>query len=229
LYRQQSMYTTSGAHESIRAQQKQAPTCATGNEPKQCPICLEFVDRLVRDHNHQTGYIRGWICDPCNCWLGLLEKYPENYYLRKKPGRKKWRRWVRDNASRIRAHLESNTGLLYGRERNAARNLETGKASVATRGSGAGSRANKSTDTQPKAESSRSPDPQFSDRETWASALIRRAREGLLLALLALPRPHPPPCQLTSTPLVRGWNPRGIYARSVGALLVFPNNCAGGQ
>ena len=73
----------------------------------QCPICLQ-ARRLVLDHNHATGEFRGEICNPCNSWLGLLELYPENYYTRK--GRKEWRRWVYENAERIREHLERHTG-----------------------------------------------------------------------------------------------------------------------
>lgn len=82
----------------------------------QCPICLEFVPLLVRDHNHQTGYIRGAICNPCNGKLGLLERHPESYYLRKKPGGRRWRRWVHDNAERIYTHLQKNTGVRMGRK-----------------------------------------------------------------------------------------------------------------
>ncbi len=82
----------------------------------ECPICLEMVERLVRDHNHETGYIRGGICNPCNGKLGLLERHPESYYLRKKPGGRLWRRWVYDNAERIYAHLQTNTGEQMGRQ-----------------------------------------------------------------------------------------------------------------
>jgi len=44
-----------------------------------CPICLQSVERLVRDHNHLTGYIRGELCERCNSWLSLLERHPESY------------------------------------------------------------------------------------------------------------------------------------------------------
>jgi hypothetical protein len=37
----------------------------------QCPLC-PHVGRLVCDHDHATGAIRGWICARCNSGLGLL-------------------------------------------------------------------------------------------------------------------------------------------------------------
>lgn len=84
----------------------------------QCPICLEDVSVLVRDHDHRTGFIRGKICNPCNGKLGLLERHPESYYLRKKPGGRLWRRWVTENAERIYAHLQKNTWVHMGRMRS---------------------------------------------------------------------------------------------------------------
>ena len=141
-----------------------------------CPICLEAA-RLVRDHDHVTGFVRGRICESCNSKLGLLERHPESYYLRKKPGRHSWRRWVHVNAERIWVHLQQTTNEVYERRRSAVRiPPEAGQAPVTTTRSGAGrSRANTCSNSRPKAESLRSPDP---DRLAWAREQIRRAREG---------------------------------------------------
>jgi len=38
-----------------------------------CPCC-GLVGRLVLDHNHITGEIRGWLCNRCNIALGWWEK-----------------------------------------------------------------------------------------------------------------------------------------------------------
>lgn len=71
----------------------------------QCQICLRADRKLVRDHDHATGFSRGRLCNPCNGWLGLLERHPESYYLRKKPGDGSWRKWVYENSERIYAYL----------------------------------------------------------------------------------------------------------------------------
>jgi hypothetical protein len=41
-----------------------------------CALCKfpEIGKRLAVDHNHQTGKIRGLLCQSCNCLLGLVEK-----------------------------------------------------------------------------------------------------------------------------------------------------------
>ncbi len=43
-----------------------------------CAICNEHEDNLKRilcvDHNHQTGKVRGLLCDTCNKFLGFYEK-----------------------------------------------------------------------------------------------------------------------------------------------------------
>lgn len=58
-----------------------------------CPICnktsiVGITANLVRDHDHNTGKARAWICDSCNTGLGrfkddikFLEKVIE--YLKK--------------------------------------------------------------------------------------------------------------------------------------------------
>ncbi len=55
-------------------------------EPFQCPICQKITipgltSKVVLDHDHSNGRIRGWICDSCNTGIGrfkddisLLEK-----------------------------------------------------------------------------------------------------------------------------------------------------------
>lgn len=153
-----------------------------------CPICFLPAARLVRDHDHETGLIRGGLCDPCNGKLGLLESHPERFHLRTK-GRKAraWRRWVMDNAERIREHLQQTTGEVYERKRSAVRNSkESGLARLTSTRSGAEeSRANTRTSPsvdRPNIGGFRSPDPSpnpcFPDRDTWAKEIIRRAREG---------------------------------------------------
>jgi len=42
---------------------------------KDCLICKgkSKKPRLVVDHCHRTGYVRGVLCERCNSWLGVLE------------------------------------------------------------------------------------------------------------------------------------------------------------
>lgn len=47
-------------------------------EPFQCPICQKrsivgITAKIVADHNHHTGNIRGFICDSCNTGLGRFK------------------------------------------------------------------------------------------------------------------------------------------------------------
>lgn len=37
----------------------------------QCPVCLRHK-KLVMDHDHDTGLIRGWLCSGCNKALGVM-------------------------------------------------------------------------------------------------------------------------------------------------------------
>ncbi len=39
-----------------------------------CEICGETADAV--DHNHQTGFVRGYLCKPCNSAIGLLKDNP---------------------------------------------------------------------------------------------------------------------------------------------------------
>lgn len=42
----------------------------------QCPICLDNVNGSYArlDHSHQTGNVRGWLCDNCNTAIGKLKE-----------------------------------------------------------------------------------------------------------------------------------------------------------
>lgn len=63
-------------------------------EPFKCPICQKITipgltSKVVLDHDHSNGRIRGWICDSCNTGIGrfkddisLLER--AIVYLKKK-------------------------------------------------------------------------------------------------------------------------------------------------
>jgi hypothetical protein len=44
-----------------------------------CPICNDEVsgDYARLDHDHNTGRIRGWICDNCNTAIGKLKESKE--------------------------------------------------------------------------------------------------------------------------------------------------------
>lgn len=43
----------------------------------QCPICRKTtivgVTKIVLDHNHLTGDVRGWICESCNTGIGRFD------------------------------------------------------------------------------------------------------------------------------------------------------------
>lgn len=43
-----------------------------------CPVCKKttipgLTSKVVLDHNHETGKVRGWICDSCNTGLGRFK------------------------------------------------------------------------------------------------------------------------------------------------------------
>jgi hypothetical protein len=45
-----------------------------------CAICKKSSDkRLVVDHSHETGKVRGLLCSNCNTALGLLKEKEENF------------------------------------------------------------------------------------------------------------------------------------------------------
>ena len=39
-----------------------------------CEICGVYMDKPCLDHNHDTGAIRGLLCNPCNTGLQLIER-----------------------------------------------------------------------------------------------------------------------------------------------------------
>lgn len=41
-----------------------------------CEICGDRVERLVVDHNHATGEVRGILCTNCNSGIGKLQDSP---------------------------------------------------------------------------------------------------------------------------------------------------------
>lgn len=43
----------------------------------QCVVCERVVDRLVVDHDHETGATRELLCGTCNSGLGLFGENPE--------------------------------------------------------------------------------------------------------------------------------------------------------
>ena len=54
-----------------------------------CDICLIHYTRMTVDHDHQTGYVRGSLCNGCNTALGVFKEDPITInraieYLRKK-------------------------------------------------------------------------------------------------------------------------------------------------
>jgi len=48
------------------------------NVPFECPICAKrtiagVTSKIVLDHNHRTGKVRGWVCDSCNTGIGRFK------------------------------------------------------------------------------------------------------------------------------------------------------------
>ena len=46
-----------------------------------CPICNKLsiagISKIVLDHNHNTGRVRGWLCESCNTGIGRFDDNPE--------------------------------------------------------------------------------------------------------------------------------------------------------
>lgn len=80
-----------------------------------CGICGVVGKELQRggmviDHNHFTGWIRGWLCDPCNGRLGMFEHWTKKGYS--------WAEspmldWIVTYYDKIIAQLGRNVGLKY--------------------------------------------------------------------------------------------------------------------
>jgi hypothetical protein len=147
-----------------------------------CPVCLLFASRLVRDHDHATGFARGRLCERCSSWLVVLELHPDRFLLRKRRHRE-WRRWVIENAERIYDYLNQPPSGIWHSERvrrkfqacepgrDAVRiPQKTGNGPVTTTPAGAGeSRANTRSNSQPNTGGQGS-------RLAWAKQLIAQAR-----------------------------------------------------
>ena len=110
---------------------------------RKCEICGTTENsgiRLVRDHNHTTGFIRGLLCDPCNARVGHLEtgvlftKYRVSYeswlsrhgeaiklYLSKPPTCIMYTKSIRDEV----------TGFSLGQLKQQARSLKSKYGEVA--------------------------------------------------------------------------------------------------
>jgi hypothetical protein len=49
--------------------------CQPTHQISRTPVCS--IDKLVTDHNHKTGKLRGLICGLCNCGLGNFKDNPD--------------------------------------------------------------------------------------------------------------------------------------------------------
>lgn len=54
------------------------------NSIYECPICrkrlIVGVSKIVLDHNHRDGSVRGWVCESCNTGIGRFDDDPEIIY-----------------------------------------------------------------------------------------------------------------------------------------------------
>jgi hypothetical protein len=88
------------------------------NMSESCAICGLKPEEtkqgyLVRDHNHDTGVVRGLLCTVCNSYLGVYEKHLAG--TRKKPLRRNILAWIEQYRSQIERHLQSSTDEPYVR------------------------------------------------------------------------------------------------------------------
>jgi hypothetical protein len=55
-------------------QQKNKTSIGFGFHTGVCEICGKPSNKLVKDHSHKNGKIRGWLCHSCNLVVGWFEK-----------------------------------------------------------------------------------------------------------------------------------------------------------
>ena len=52
--------------------------------PFTCPICEKTticgISKIVLDHCHHTGNVRGWVCESCNTGIGRFDDDPDIFY-----------------------------------------------------------------------------------------------------------------------------------------------------
>jgi Recombination endonuclease VII len=82
----------------------------TGETPldwSKCSVCCApaGTTRLVRDHCHKSGIIRGILCDRCNSWLGIFGSTGR--------GSARYKRWATKYRLRILGYLRQSTGVPY--------------------------------------------------------------------------------------------------------------------
>lgn len=56
-----------------------------------CEICFRVTGRMVLDHDHRTGKVRGVLCHLCNSGIGMFHDSPESLtsaadYVKRKSG-----------------------------------------------------------------------------------------------------------------------------------------------
>lgn len=61
------------------AQRRKAYERLAGTHGERCAICKDEPEpgkKLVVDHHHGSGHVRGLLCAKCNCGIGLLRDDP---------------------------------------------------------------------------------------------------------------------------------------------------------
>lgn len=61
-----------------RAEKKKWSKSKPINEPFECPICSKrtiagITSKVVLEHDHRSGKVRGWVCDSCNTGIGRFK------------------------------------------------------------------------------------------------------------------------------------------------------------